>query len=440
MLDRRANYEWKPRIAWLILAVTLPLFAVEFLRYNNDAMRIHIAVPMFVVGLIVGAGLLAHASTRLPGHRVVLMRGMARHLPVLALLFLVWFAFEAIRADNQALATREVVKIGLGMLSLWAVIALFPPERRFLERFWRLVIWASAALMAFLLYRSVLVLESDYLVSQLGEQTRAGRNQTMWYLVFVLPYAVAYLWYARNKVIAGLPLFVLIVAWIYAGSRGSWIAATVGILVMVFFVGRERQGFKRVTAFVIVVGAVGVLGWWALSTYIPSGYLESCDRFLYLFNPSDYPELTSYGNRWAFIKGGWDCFQTSPLIGLGLTNIQGCAGTVHNDYVRIFTDLGVIGGVLFVGILATIWVNVWPRAPRDRLEGMSWVSLGTRGSLVGVLVSLIFLNNAYTVTLFWLFLGLALISKQIEGHQREATPMPEPSGVARRVSGADQAI
>jgi O-antigen ligase len=69
-------------------------------------------------------------------------------------------------------------------------------------------------------------------------------------------------------------------------------------------------------------------------------------------------------DRWDSIRAAWRLFTENPLTGAGpgLTRLtiertQGGAGIyryVHNEYVQVLTELGVIGGVLLVVFLFTV--------------------------------------------------------------------------------------
>jgi O-antigen ligase len=374
---------------------------------------------MFVMGAIMLAGFLASLAKRRTIQRPALRSEVGSTLVVLALLLLIWHVFSAMRSDDQVLATREVVKLGLGLLSLWTALAFFPPEQQFLERFWRLVIWASAALMALLIYKSAFVFASPYLISEISVQTRVGKNQVGQYLAYILPFAIAYLWGTKQKVIALLPVLTLIIAWIYLGSRGAWIAVLVGLIFGLPKVSKAR-GFRVVTIYVALIIVVGLASWWILESYVPAENLEYSRRIEYFYNPAGVPEYNTYAVRWHRLTIFGDLFLTSPLIGVGLTNSGFRLGTLpHNDYLGILADLGIVGLGVFLLILGIIWANIWPTGSRYQVEGMSWVFLGNRGALVSVLTFMLTMDKIYTTTLFWVFLGVALVTSQAERLSRK---------------------
>jgi len=87
---------------WLLLALTSPFFGVAFLRYNNVALRIHVAIPTAVHFVIVGAIFL---SMLMLGGRFGRPEALARTwgplLLALSSAFLLWHVVEMVRASTS---------------------------------------------------------------------------------------------------------------------------------------------------------------------------------------------------------------------------------------------------------------------------------------------------------------------------------------------------
>lgn len=93
--------------------------------------------------------------------------------------------------------------------------------------------------------------------------------------------------------------------------------------------------------------------------------------------------------RLVFFEDGMKLFKKSPVVGLGLGALENGVKSVqsyyyevkyiHNHYLQTLLDTGIIGFLLFVGILATCGVSIW-RARRK--EGFSPMISALGGALV----------------------------------------------------------
>lgn len=398
------------RAQWLVFAASMPLFSVEFLRINNESLRIHIAVPMVLLALIILTTLaFSAAGMRL---RRVSNGGM---LALLAGAFLVWHVFAIGPSEDPVVAVREVYKLLLGLLCLWAVSVSFPREPEFAVSFWEVAIAASTILMIGLIWQYYFVFHSPYLSNNLDEQTKYGRNQLTAYIVYVFPYAIAR--FACSPRLRGIlePL-VLAAALVYAASRAAWISSAVGIGFLLYSTARDR-GLARtigyaIAAAVVVGSAIAVL-------YACVQDFEAPARLLYLFDPAAVPELNSYHERSWRALGGVHLFLESPLRGVGLANSNILLGTLtHNDYSAILAELGAIGFVLFIAIMFLVARNLFGMA-NSRADSVSWPGLGARMSYPAVACSLLF-TNSYTTPLLWIFFGLCLAQADSDWRQGAA--------------------
>lgn len=75
------------------------------------------------------------------------------------------------------------------------------------------------------------------------------------------------------------------------------------------------------------------------------------------------PENTSLGMRLEYYKYSWELFKQSPLIGKGTGSFEKEYAKIaprptanpHNEYLMIATQWGLIGVILFVGMLISLW-------------------------------------------------------------------------------------
>ena len=372
---------------WLLVAGTFPLFAVEFFRLNDDRVfRISFAAPTIAIWLILAVGM---AMAMIEGnviHRPLISGELGGPLFSVMFLFFIWHLISLIRAEDFKWGLREVIKLGMGMLAFWIVLAFFPRDRRLLARFWGIAFWASSLLMAYLIYTYAFVFVKPFLGINLDEPSRAGRNQLTWYLIFIIPCAMTRFMESRNKLINSIPILILTIAWLYAGSRGAWISVLGGIVTLLCILIKTHplRGLKYSLAVMIAMSAAIIAAWWALMS-IDIEALESSKRLLSLLDPDSVPDLESTAVRIELMDDALRDFADTPLSGIGLGNFVVKSENVsHNDYLAILAELGAIGFLLFVGIL-TVGVLPLFRSARK----MDWVSLGSQASMISVIISLL---------------------------------------------------
>jgi O-antigen ligase len=147
---------------------------------------------------------------------------------------------------------------------------------------------------------------------------------------------------------------------------------------------------------------------------------------------------------------GWRMFEDHPLQGVGMQNFTVTApaylegdldvsrtdlflrntGTlVHNTYLNVLTDLGVVGGLLFFGLIAGIIGGALTAIGALARAGDRATELLARGLLsgvIGLLVSYFFFSAQYEKQL-WLLLGtLASLSTVAAARHRRPVEEPDP--------------
>jgi len=388
---------------WLALAATLPLFGVEFWRYNDPALKLDIAAPLLIVCVVVGIGWMSGLRRRLAGREfapAVSETPPDWWLAAALFAFVGWHLFGWIRASDPVPAMRELLKIGLGALVLWGTLTFFPRDRRFLEVFWTTSLWACWLLVAALFLRYAFVFRATFLGIQLEAESATGRNLLAWVLMPMFLCALFRACAFRRSVDVP-PLVFLAAGLLYIGSRGAWISVLVGLAVSAVV-----SGLRRFRACLLVAAATLVVAWLFLVLAVPAA-LQFPRRALFLLSPGSVPELHTYEIRLKLIRDALACFRESPVIGLGLVGTERCINFApHNDYVAVLGDLGVVGLLLFVGILGIITLRLIGGQPVG--DGAPWLAQMSCGALAAMLVSISALGM-YSTPVFWLLLGLFLV-------------------------------
>lgn len=122
--------------------------------------------------------------------------------------------------------------------------------------------------------------------------------------------------------------------------------------------------------------------------------------------------------RLEFIHAGLQAIGREPWLGYGVKNIGRIMDTaVHNAYVQMTADIGVIGGSAFVAFMLYLVVMIWLKQknasdPHEK----AWC----KGLFLGMIVmSYHFMSEPfYDNTFSWLFMGLTLAAISLPGPER----------------------
>jgi O-antigen ligase len=133
----------------------------------------------------------------------------------------------------------------------------------------------------------------------------------------------------------------------------------------------------------------------------------------------------STNSRFTLAKAALDIFRDNPVVGVGLNNYalvsprydradaaswNHFTPIVHNVYLLIAAETGIIGLAAFVVFLSILMIQAWriiAQAPNDTV----WVAgVGILGGLIAMgihsMVDYVFLGSGLVFTQFWLLAGL----------------------------------
>lgn len=256
-------------------------------------------------------------------------------------------------------------------------------------------------------------------------------------LAFCTPLAIALLTRGRGRArlvgAAAVPLMVAAIA--ATASRGGVIALSVGSLALV----AGARGSRR-----LLLLAALVAGAWATWRFAPPVFRE---RLATLTNmESDY-NFSSYTGRTQIWRRARGYYLEHPVTGVGFNNFPVAEGEtlralgrpgqwleVHNAYYQAFAELGTVGGLLFLALLATS-----ARRALALWRGGPAAGAGRRPEYVAALLafcsSAYFLSHAYSWAMFAL-LGLIAFAHRVATAPAAApAAAPAPSALDTRAPG-----
>lgn len=163
------------------------------------------------------------------------------------------------------------------------------------------------------------------------------------------------------KIVGGYTGAAAIAAILMTGSRGGYLSLFVGLCV---FATLSLLALYRSSNEKFNVALCGTILLGALAMVVIVGFVSQ-DVAL-RFRTVDIQGSTF--TRWHLWEAAAQQFQQAPLVGTGAgtylyygrqfrnPEVQGDPGHVHNDYLELLAEYGLVGGVLFLAMVA---VHVW---------------------------------------------------------------------------------
>lgn len=272
-----------------------------------------------------------------------------RVLAIMLILFATWLAIRAVTADVPA---RAMAQSGLYILPVLAALAtalIADPQTRM--NLWRGILVLLTGLAMFTILSAVLPMAEALLTSigrtqypfenanHLAMMMNAGLFLTLW------PGLVS-----RQRMQWFLAL-LLITALLTTGSRGGVITGAAG-LVLWWWLARPARGQKTI----LIAGGMGIVAS-AIAAFSGAGLMALSSLTVLVTNPQ-----VGLGSRPDLIASALDLIATRPVFGFGtgtfafvfpqvMTHAHlTSAYALHNDFLQIILETGIIGGVLYAAI------------------------------------------------------------------------------------------
>jgi len=243
--------------------------------------------------------------------------------------------------------------------------------------------------------------------------TGGSPNETGGHIAILLLVTLSLLLYTKSRFENTLVWIVLLMgmaALILTFSRGSWVGFAAGLVVFLFVALRHHwMSWKKViTVAILIVMILGVFS-------VPmAARLSQDDR----------------GAAWArvpLMKLAFNMIQEHPFIGIGVNNfsielprylsseLRGeWLYIVHNQYLLVFAETGLIGLFFFLSIIAIV-MQTCLRCIKHNDPLISPLSTGI---LSGIIALSIFMTvelsiSRLTVQLFWIMASIVMASERL---------------------------
>jgi O-antigen ligase len=261
-----------------------------------------------------------------------------------------------------------------------------------------------------------------------GRYTSGGENENELGIILALSLCMSCYLLARNKgfrVLWFLHVPACLVAILLTGSRGSFIAAVLALLMFPCSLGSFSKNEKILGGLALVlVVALGL-------TFVPA---TTWDRMGSIQGEISEGTLTKRTYIWS---AGLEAYREHPVLGVGAGAFE--AGVVkrldvayvaHNSYLSVLVELGAVGLILFLALLASLVHAALklPKTPRT-----AWIFLLLTWSVA--VLSLTWEHRKPTWFLFGLLMAqsAALARPRFRAQEHVAggfSPVPDASALA----------
>jgi len=262
----------------------------------------------------------------------------------------------------------------LGVFGLMVVIGLL--EKRYLVLAWAALVF-SAALSVPGGYIIPAPEGSDMAVS--GRFGPAGAGPNTYALLVAIAFFVAYFGLLRRHGMIAYLLAPVFLYGIFATQSRTALVALAATPVLAAFVPRLAARLGPRTLLMYVLGAAALA---VVVLAIPSVGGDAAERYASL---SDLQSEDTWNGRWSIWQGAFQVIASHPMLGVGVGNfaefaieystliaahsaVQGeVSGVAHNMLLGITSELGLVGLILFLGVLFFLFRTALPIAQRSAL-------------------------------------------------------------------------
>lgn len=268
---------------------------------------------------------------------------------LLAVLFIVFCC----RTINEYDASINLLKIlsGLYIISIYIQYLnkdLF--ERLFLDRF------DSASLFYY---------QSPYMIGMGGSPGVATTNCTI-----ALAILISFKKDCKFKTyMVKMPyMLIILIAYFLIGKKSGLLSAAFGMMV-IYLIGKKRKLWKRIitllTGILILCGIIYCIVTLYGNLHISLRIKEGLRQVL------EGRDFSS--GRIALYKAAWDEFLQHPLLGIGWKTFSVKHGNlVHNIYLQLLCETGLIGFMLFIVPIANLYIKTCKMIIHCRKELISF--------------------------------------------------------------------
>jgi O-antigen ligase len=432
-----------PLVLLLLAALAVPelglmgFIAITYTQLSNVGITYHgfpsLAQPLAGLLLVI---ILLRIS--LYGERPL---GWKRAIPILVIYILTWFV-SMLHAGDFSVASQAFISFLKDALGALIVVFFIQKPLSFRAAIWSLII-AGMFMATISIFQALTGTYSNNYWGFGGWSTQVsgalGRfrlegpysnpNAYAQVLLVVAVLALDRFWHERHvllRIAAGWALVVCSLAVLFTYSRGGFLALLFALGV---FLIQHRPGFVPLLFTALL--AVGLL------QFLPATYTQRISSLTQFFSlQSDQVSDPSFRGRLSENTVAWQMFLDHPWMGIGIgnypINYQDYSRDIGLDprrsnrtpaslYLELLSEQGLIGTVVFLGLLLFVFLGLWSAKRQFNLAGLkddAYISGALFAGFAGYMFSALFKNSAYSNS-FWIIVGIAIAARQVALTSRE---------------------
>lgn len=393
---------------------------------------------LFGFRILIVATILGAVGWLLMGRSIPLPRAITTPVVLLSLLVLLASISLAWAADPVAAARWTSFMVMMGTLAVAVAVVGRRPEGLRLIILALAIVFAAAVMVAVAELGLGLRLPTRDTVGDAARRFGAASffgnpNNFATYLSLTLPFFLVapVVWKdARRRLLAYAGTGTALLLLLFTGSKSNLLAVALILTAFILIVGRDRRARARVIgAAVVAVIAVAVV----VPSVQGSGVVplpqQAVSKFDFRILAAQVESGTgSGGTRSSLTDQGLGLVSSTRGRGVGAGNAEGRirAGdsqirvtNLHNWWLEVLVNLGVVGLLLFVAFWLTLLrgsLRAWSRGTRPETR---WLGLAAALALIGFVVAALAPSSAIHFAPMWITFGAAMTAMVLLG--REAT-------------------
>lgn len=210
-----------------------------------------------------------------------------------------------------------------------------------------------------------------------------------------------------------LILVLLLVNFILALARGAFVGFAFGLVIILFFMAKQIFNWKNVLALILI----SVVVFYGVSFALSKGDARATNEFIGHLLVKDFSTGESVQGRLSSFTLASQIFLRQPFLGIGIGNygpyVSGFAALppsggwqiANNQYLEIFAETGLIGGLAFLVILIIIFLKSWSAIRLSQDEFLKKTMIGLLAAFVAVFIQYNFFSTLYIIHI-WVLIGL----------------------------------
>jgi O-antigen ligase len=242
----------------------------------------------------------------------------------------------------------------------------------------------------------------------------AGEPNTLaGYLLLMIALMLGLILYS-DSALQRLLLLVLcglaIVVFVFTLSRGSWIAFFP--MLLTFVILGKRYKHYLMLLFIILIIALPHISPRRVQERVQDVFTP--DKTYYVMGKS-YAVSDSTAERINSWKIGFSRWLERPILGYGIPS----AGIIDNQYIRVLTETGLLGIIVFIWLMRMIFKVGWQAyISSGENNFVKGVSVGFLAGFIGILVQALSISTFIIIRImepFWFLAAIVVMLPQLAG-------------------------